>query len=223
MSDSQPRFSLLRDRVLPLLTLAVMAAALWMTRPGRLVSTPTGVMRTRTCLSNLERIAYAFAHYAQDYDGKFPRGADPEDHHHPTIWLRYDAYQGRYFNDARTAPMLHEILRAYEPDVTVWHCPEDNGWEISRLSNLRGSPLRGVKPSSWARFGTSYYCFTVHGFAGETAADILYPDRTLILFDGDFWHRPEGSASLNGLFADGHTQNLTASRYESLLNDRAEE
>ncbi|MDQ3815248.1 MAG: hypothetical protein M3347_15100 [Armatimonadota bacterium] len=221
MSESSPRFSLLRDRILPGLALLAMAGALWMTRPTRWNATPAEVGRTQSCLVNLAHIAHAFAHYAQDYDGKFPRGVDPEDRHHPEIWARYNAFEGQYFNDARTAPMLHELLQPYVPHHKVWRCPEDIGWEVSRLPTLRESPLRRVKPSSWAKYGTSYYYFTIHGFAEMTASDLNDPSRSLILFDGDLWHRAGGQPSLNGLFADGHTQNLTAPRFQSLLRGRS--
>src|SRR5687767_7741634 len=74
-------------RIWPLAAVALIAGVLWGTRPtatGR--SESAEVERTRGCLSNLNRIASAFAQYAHDYDGKFPRGVDAEDRHQPQTW-----------------------------------------------------------------------------------------------------------------------------------------
>jgi hypothetical protein len=46
--------------------------------------------------------------------------------------------------------------------------------------------------------------------------------RTLVLFDGEFWHRDPGGATqprLCALMADGHTEPLSASRFQVLLRE----
>ena len=99
------------------------------------------------------------------------------------------------------------------PRPKTFHCPADIGWEQTKLPAMRGG-IRDVKPSSYAKFGTSYYCFTVWGFAQKTANDIPDPANTLLVFDGDLWHRNAGQDGMNGLFADGHVQKLTAAQFE---------
>jgi prepilin-type processing-associated H-X9-DG protein len=198
-----------------LVVLTFIAGALWLTRPQALVKTPDSVRRTQSCLSNLSRIATAFAQYANDYDGKFPRGVDPEDRYNPDTW---GASYGRIFQrDAKTVPMLHNLLFFYLGTREVWHCPDDSGWQ--ETSGLPGfeSGLSNVKPSSYAKYGTSYYYLTLRGFAGMTADDFSEPGRSISLFDGDVWHRLQGQPSVNALFVDGHVQNLEVSRFEVLM------
>ena len=214
-----------RDRVLPAVALALMAAGLWATRPAdwSLGASPPDA-DTQTCLSNLNRISAAFAQYAQDYDGKFPRGVDPEDRNNPNIW-RYRKDKG-YYNAANSAPMLHELLQPYTRQAQVWHCPADVGWSGQPLPGM-SSGLTDVHPSSYAKFGTSYYYLTRYGFAGVRARELEYPDQAVALFDGAFWHNSgrsstpakneDNNKSLNALFADGHVANLSAARFQQAL------
>jgi hypothetical protein len=203
------------------LALLLTAAGLWTLRPQTVLQVPDEVRRTNACLSNLGRIAHAFAQYAQDYDGKFPRGVDPEDRNNPDLWKSYRLRAAGFgmwdfSNDARTAPMLHELLWPYIRERKVWHCPADTGWGESSMTNLGGGlgALRNVRPSSWARFGTSYYYLTIRGFAGWKASDFSDPARTVILFDGDMWHPAERQGhSINVLCADGHAENLQATEF----------
>lgn len=215
--SSNGQFSWWRDRAAPVLALGLMAGALWWTRPvHRLNYAPPGSMlRTQACLSNLGRIAGAFAQYAQDYDGKYPRGVDPEDKHFPELWR--DTFRGDHYQDARTAPLLQDLLYPYLKDREVWHCPDDTGWVQSQLyqevNGLSPSHLTNVKPSSFALYGTSYYYFTIHGFAGMRASDLRDPYSEVLLFDGDLWHQPGGSPSVNVLLGDGHVENMLPSEF----------
>jgi prepilin-type processing-associated H-X9-DG protein len=194
------------------------AAALWLTRPSpHAINTSHAAQQTQHCQENLSRIARAFAQYAQDYDGKFPRGVDPEDRYNPTLWTD-ERSGGNYRQDAHTAPMLNELLQSYLPDKEVWHCPADRGYERSSLPGFATS-LRNVYPSSFAKYGMSYYYLTIHGFAGMRAIELRDPSSDIIVFDGDIWHQTEGKASLNVLFADGHVQNLLPQRFQELQNE----
>src|SRR5687768_15178531 len=102
MATSSPfsnrQFSWWRDRLVPALALGAMAGGLWWTRPAHHLNytAPGSMLRTQSCLSNLERIAQSFAQYAQDYDGKFPRGVDPEDREFPQTWQQHE--RGNYYN-----------------------------------------------------------------------------------------------------------------------------
>jgi len=202
------------NRVFPFAVLSLMAGLLWGTRPTSLShNTSSSVEQTRACLSNLNRIAAAFAQYAGDYDGKFPRGVDAEDRSQPQSWpvLLANGKKG----DARDVPMLQDLLFPYLGERKSWHCPADIGWTENHLPGVP-STLRNVKPSSYARYGTSYCYWTRHGMAGWRAVDIDQPASDVVLFDGDAWHQSGDSASINALFADGHVQNLTPQQFGAL-------
>ena len=199
-------------RVLPLIIVLVGAGVLWLTRPhlNELVNASSDENAT-VCQSNLRRISLAFAQYSQDFDDKFPRGVDPEDRT-PQTWN--EAYGGEYSGAAQSAPLLHELLAPYARDKEIWHCPADVGWGAMRPEFP--SRLGEVAPSAFARFGTSYFYYTIHGFAELRSQDLPDPARELLLFDGDFWHRGENGKSLNAIFGDGHVENLTASKFNAL-------
>ncbi len=208
------RHSLLR-RLIPLAFSVPLAIGLVATRPNfaRVFDRQAVDPQSAGCLTNLEQIGKAYALYARDYDGKIPLGVDPEDRNNPAIWRNSGAYGGAFYSDATTIPYLHEVLRPYVRSPETFHCPADVGWTQSKLPSMNGG-LHDVKPSSYARFGTSYYCFTVWGFSQQTANDIPEPGETLLVFDGDLWHQNAGQSLLNGLFADGHAQKLSARQFE---------
>src|SRR5689334_3472827 len=103
-------------RSLPFLVLIVGAVVFWIFRPGqvRLTGSPEGDRASAICQGNLRRIGLAFAQYAEDWDGKFPRGIDAED---------------QVTGSFRGMPMLHIVLHSYLRDASVWHCPADIGWK----------------------------------------------------------------------------------------------
>jgi hypothetical protein len=121
--------------------------------------------------------------------------------------------------------MLHDLLLPYTRDRNVWRCPADIGWStrIRNTDTVDGvwGRLRDVKPSSYAKFGTSYYYYTVRGFSGWRPEDFVDPSRSISLFDGDAWHNIDGQPTINVLCADGHVQNMRLSQFTALSRLRA--
>lgn len=179
-------------------------------RFGRSVS--GGDEGTARCLRNLQLIGLAYSQYARDYDGMFPLGVDPEDRANPQIWRESPEFGSNFFQAAQQTPYLHEVLRPYVSSAEVFHCPDDDGWTKSQLPAGLSMELVNVKPSSFAKFGTSYYCLTKFNFTRMTLEDVENPAATLLLFDGDVWHG-NPRRSLNGLYADGHVANLSSGQF----------
>ncbi|RYG69062.1 prepilin-type cleavage/methylation domain-containing protein, partial [bacterium] len=145
-------------------------------------------------------------------------GVDPKDRFNPASAARWRAESDGKFDPAKT-PFLHHILRPYVKSGTVFHCPADIGWTTNRLSqDDTDGGLRDVHPSSYVRFGTSYYCWTGFSLGLNTAADIKNPAQEVLLFDGELWHGSKVNSSVNGLFADGHVQNLTFDQFMTASN-----
>lgn len=207
-------------RFLFLVALFAGAVALFATRP-RFTGANSGQhvdKNTASCLANLNLIARGYALYARDFDGKIPRGVDPEDRYNSQIWRNDLAFGGAFYDDAQNTPFLHQVLRSYVESPEVFHCPADVGWVQSRLPFSGESQLRNVHPTAFAKFGTSYLIWTKYGFLQNTAADLEDPAGTVLLFDGDMWHSNSGRELINGLFADGHVQNLTAAQFVAYSN-----
>ncbi len=208
------------SRWFALSALCVGAALLAITRP-RPASRTTSLsgQQAASCLSNLSQISRAVAQYSRDFDGKIPRGVDPEDHFNSQNWSYSDVYGSAFQEDARQAPFLHQILRPYLASSEVFHCPADTGWIQTRLPGGPDAKLRNVSPSSFAEYGTSYYYSTIYGFKLACAADVAIPSQSVLLFDGDLWHSSGARASLNGLFIDGHVQNLSAAQFDTFSRE----
>ena len=216
MSDSpRPDPHSLSRRLIPLALVLPLAFVLVATRPNfaRIFDPRAVDAQTAGCLANLQQIGRAYALYAHDYDGKIPMGVDPEDRNNPQIWRNAREFGNAFADDATKVSYLHEVLRPYVPSREVFRCPADVGWTQSRLPGMSNG-LPNVKPSSFATYGTSYYCLTKWGFSQKTADDIPDAGNTLLVFDGDLWHTNAGQELLNGLFADGHVQKLSSRQFE---------
>lgn len=218
MEDYSPAARRPKDRWMWFFLIGL-GAALVVTRPILRDSLTGGDRGTAGCLNNLQQIGVAYALYARDFNGKFPRGVDPEDRYNPKIWQQSDEYGSLYFGETQTTPFLHVILRPYVPSAETFHCPDDDGWDKSNLPGNITLGLTDIHPSSYDKFGTSYYCLTKYGFTNLTPADLNDPGTTMLLFDGDVWHgKPRDS--LNGLFADGHTANLSGGQFANYLDSQ---
>jgi prepilin-type processing-associated H-X9-DG protein len=207
----------LARRLLSVPLLFLWLAALWFLRPQRFAHISEAQAQQTSCLSNMGRIGLAFAQYAQDYDGKFPRGTDAEDRFNVRTWQQ--AYNGYFSGQARNVPLLPEVLAPYLRDSSQnspWHCPADNGWDIPNLPGFE-SGLINVRPSAYEKFGLSYGYLTLRAFAGLRVADMPQPSQAISIFDSSLWHRRDSEATLNMLFADGHVSSVSSEEFQSAI------
>lgn len=207
--------------ILPL-SLILGAWLLFLTRPQLAPRADFGQTQSASCLSNLSAISRAYAQYARDFDGKIPLAVDPEDRFNSQIWQNTGDEDYQIY--LKKAPFLHQVLRPYVASATVFRCPSDVGWPISRLQidqfSGQNTGLLNVRPSSFAKYGTSYYSWTIYGFDQKTVADIPNPARHTVLFDGDLWHSGPNGNRAGELFLDGHAELLSKAGHDSFAPDR---
>lgn len=186
------------------------------TRPQIAPQTPVSDEKSASCLSNLRQISRAYALYARDFDGKIALGVDPEDRFNNRIWRNVG--DESYGDFLQSVPFLHVVLRPYVDAPEVFRCPSDAGWTVSRLQTDRitgeNRGLSNVHPSSFAKYGTSYYSWTKYGFDLKTFADIPDPGRRVLLFDGDSWHGSKEQGKAGELFMDGHAALLNRRQHD---------
>lgn len=113
--------------------------------------------RQSACLNNLQQIGLAFGYYMQEYDNKWPLGLDPADRYTPQIWRHYPEFQ----RQIPYLPLMHELLAPYVTNPNVWKCPADKGQIVDDVT----FEVLESYPSSYEKFGTSYYYRTEIGRA----------------------------------------------------------
>ena len=175
---------------------ALLLPAFWTTR---------GKARAASCSSNLHSIGEAFLLYAQDYDDRVPHAIDPVDRAVPQQWAAYPDFESEIPN----LQQLHQVLQPYTRSAQLFACPADVGFLYSEFS----SPVAVLHafPSSYEKFGTSYYYHTELAAQQLSLSSILRPTQTMLLIDGaGNWHgtRIPEMKRYNNLFADGHVKNL---------------
>ncbi len=179
------------------------------------------------CVSNLTQIGAAFGLYMSDYDDKWPLGVDPADKFTPEIWAAYPEFQRRI----PSLPFMHEVLDPYVKTADIWRCPEDQGLLIDDVSFMRLNST----PSSFERFGTSYYYRTELTVRQLSGTAVKRPADINVFFDGSgAWHtsvdmlRPGDTQEqtnrklkrfrYNVLFGDFHAKNVSRDQYMEAWN-----
>jgi general secretion pathway protein G len=163
-----------------------------------------GKAREAACISNLRQIGLAVQFYMQDNDGLFPYAVDPADIYTPQIWSGNPQFQA-------LIPKITPIQTALQPyckSAELFHCPSDCGFDTEDFTGL---PL-DAEPSSFARFGTSYYYRTELAVRHASDGALQNPAGVNVLFDGaGRWHGGWFKSSFRyvTLFADGHAKGLT--------------
>jgi prepilin-type N-terminal cleavage/methylation domain-containing protein/prepilin-type processing-associated H-X9-DG protein len=181
-----------------------------------------GSARQGACLHNLQQIGLAFGEYMQEHDNKWPLGLDPADKYTPQIWRSHPEFQ----RQIPFLPLMHELLAPYVTSPQIWKCPADKGQIVDDVS----FEILQSYPSSFEKFGTSYYYRTELTVRQLTDTVIRNPSEINVYFDGSgAWHsgedilRPTDSWQemeqklqryrYNVLFADFHVKNLSRAEY----------
>jgi len=173
--------------------------------------TARGKAREIACLSNLRQTGMSIAMYSQDNDGLYPFAVDPADKYTPQIWSSDPQFQALI----PYLTLIQDALQPYAKSKEIFHCPADTGFTIE---DFTGIPLDAT-PTSYQKFGTSYYYRTEIAVKHAGDATFSYPAEVNVLFDGaGAWH---GSLlppvqRYNVVFADGHSKNETRSQLDTL-------
>lgn len=167
--------------------------------------------REISCLSNLRQVGISNSLYAQDYDGLYPYAVDPADRWTPQIWNSQPQFQALI----PYLPLIQDALQPYVKNKELFHCPGDTGFDYEDFTGLAidptGSPAN-ARPSSFKKFGTSYYYRTEIALRNAGENSFQKPAELNVYFDGaGAWH---GSIfpqvqRYNTVFGDGHAKSLT--------------
>ncbi len=177
-----------------------------------------GKARQVVCASNLHQIGLAINMYSQDYDGIYPWAVDPADKFTPQIWSQFPQFEAQI----KYIPLIQIPLQPYVKSKEVFHCPADTGFNTEDFTGLQIDPTgnpANAEPSSFAKFGTSYYYRTEITFRHAGDASFQTPSQLNVLFDGaGKWHGSSFPRTLmyNTLFGDGHVKILTFDQLQTL-------
>ena len=181
-------------------------------------ATARGKARQTVCKSNLRQLGMAISMYAEDSDGLYPYAIDPADLWTPQIWDSRPDFQ--YEIENKYILLIQEALDPYVKSRNIFHCPSDTGFDYEDFGGYeidpKGTP-KNARPSSYVKFGTSYYYRTqiAYEHAGETT--FQYPSSVNVLFDGaGAWHGSLLTQRYETLFADGHAKNLTRNQLDEI-------
>jgi prepilin-type N-terminal cleavage/methylation domain-containing protein len=170
-----------------------------------------GKAREIACISNLRQIGMGISMYAEDSDGLYPFAVDPADYMTPHIWDSQPAFEAiipfmTHINDA---------LAPYMKSKEMFHCPGDFGFDREDFTfqeiDPTGSP-KNAYPSSFQKFGTSYYYRTEIAFRHAGEQTFQRPAEVNVLFDGaGRWHGTDIPPALRYcvVFGDGHAKSQT--------------
>ena len=177
-----------------------------------------GKAREVACNANLRQIGLAVKMYTQDYDEAYPYALDPADKYTPSIWSSFPAFMA----DIPHMPMIHESLQPYIKSKELFHCPGDIGFDREDFTGMEIDPSGtppNANPTSFKKFGTSYYYRTEIAARHAVEATLQFPAQVNLIFDGaGKWH---GSAfpivwRYNILFADGHTKSQSFDQLQEM-------
>ena len=166
--------------------------------------TVRGKARESVCGSNLRQIGQGIVMYAADSDGRFPHAVDPSDRAMPAM---FDSFPD-FAPEIPRIGQMHEVLQPYLKSTQIFACPADTGFMFADFS---GAQLDAF-PSSFEKFGTSYYYRTELAARKMNESGVQEAARINMMFDGvGHWHGTLTpiAGRYNTLFADGHVKNLS--------------
>ena len=179
--------------------------------------TARGKARQIACVSNLHQVGLAISMYAQDNDGLYPYAIDPADKYTPQIWFSMPDFMAEIPNIG----LLNVVLQPYVKSKELFHCPSDFGFDQEDFTGLDIDPTGNppnANPSSYQKFGTSYYYRTE--IAARHAGDATFqtPSELNVVFDGaGKWHGGtfRFTQRYNVLFGDSHAKNHSRDQLET--------
>lgn len=169
-----------------------------------------GQARQTSCLSNLRQIGQAISMYSQDYEGFYPYAVDPVDRANPAAWSTFPEFQANIWD----IPLIQDVSQSYVKSKHIFQCPTDSGFI---RNDFNGVVLNAV-PSSFSKFGTSYYYRSEIAAKKVSESDIRVPSQINLLFDGaGYWHGTliPISQRYNVLFADAHVKTLNRNEIDN--------
>lgn len=167
-----------------------------------------GHSRQAVCASNLHKIGLSLSIYVNDYDSFYPRAVDPSDIVNPA-WSNFPSFA----SDIPKLPQIQNVLQPYIKSRDVFKCPADIGFSVVDFSFLELDAF----PSSFEKYGTSYYYRTELTAYRANDSRIIQPAHINLLFDGvGEWHGTllPMNQRYNVLFADGHVKNISRDQME---------
>ncbi|MGI4791248.1 MAG: hypothetical protein ACRYFS_20665 [Janthinobacterium lividum] len=125
--------------------------------------------------------------------------------------------------------LLPNIMEGYVKDRQLWHCPSDNGFDMT--GQHENIPL-DASPSAFQAFGMSYAYTTQLALEGQTISSVRAwshespysehsPADVPLLYDMvGHWHgsTAQSDERLNFVMLDGHAVSVNRARADS-LND----
>ncbi len=180
--------------------------------------TARGKAREISCISNLRQQGLAVTMYAEDNDSLYPFAVDPADKFTPQIWFS----KPDFYALLPQLSMVQDVLIPYVKSKELFRCPADTGFDNEDFTGLPIDPTGtppNANPSSYQKFGTSYYYRTEIAYVHAGESTFQRPSDVNVFFDGaGKWH---GSLvglvqRYNTLFADGHSKNISRNRLDEL-------
>jgi prepilin-type N-terminal cleavage/methylation domain-containing protein len=121
------------------------------------------------CLSNLHQVGLGNGMYMADADDSFPVAVDSAEKLFFNWAPETDAYN-RTVELLQGAPILQSVLQPYIRSADVWHCPTDQGGNITYVDVDGRSTNNSYSPSVFKQVGTSYGYRAELGFGGFSGA-----------------------------------------------------
>jgi len=151
--------------------------------------------------------------YSEDYDGRFPFGADASD-------LNTGGWDGTpYAGIVSYMDPIQDVLEPYVSSHLVWRCPSDTGYTAAMTTKLTPIPLP-AKPTAYQAYGLSYTYDTWLAILPASIATVSATDGhgvvhgssdiTLFFDTVGTWHGGGvlGEDRYNVVFVDGHAKDL---------------